>query len=125
MPFSPFLSWPRFPHEGANFYRQHLIKLAPTANLCALDLASLIEGGVAWLSPHDGGSRCEERTKNDARCLCHVRDSFRLAFGEPPSSVSDDRCQESGISENRVNIKRNYQITDFRQQSRCISQSDL
>jgi hypothetical protein len=51
-----------------------------------LDLASLVEGGGTRLSPRAGGSGCGERAGNDARCLCHGRYSFRLAFGEPPSS---------------------------------------
>jgi hypothetical protein len=51
-----------------------------------LDLASLVEGGGTRRKPRDGGSRCGERTKNDARCFYYGCDSFRLAFGEPPSS---------------------------------------
>jgi hypothetical protein len=54
-------------------------------NLYGLNFASLDEGGVARLSPRDGGSRCGERAGNKACCLCYGCDSFRLAFGEPPS----------------------------------------
>jgi hypothetical protein len=68
--------------------------------------ASLGEGGVARGWPPGGGGRWGERAGNNTRCLCYGCNSFRLAFGEPPSSVSDDRCQESGISENPMNIER-------------------
>jgi hypothetical protein len=56
------------------------------SNLCGLGFASLGEGGVARLSPRDGGSECGERAGNEVCCLCCGCDSFRLAFGEPPSS---------------------------------------
>jgi hypothetical protein len=36
--------------------------------------------------PRDGGSGCGEQAGNNARCFYYGCDSFRLAFGEPPSS---------------------------------------